>query len=189
MTTDPIEQALLEGLAKNDRTATTTIYRDHYGMIQNMIIYNNGTVDDARDVFQEAMVVLYEKVKSGRFELSCQLKTYLYSICRRLWLKKLSQQQKFVTDLDSKESWISVEEDLEQHEQQNQAFHLMEKAMSSLGEPCRSLLDAFYLQKKSMVDIAAAFGYTNADNAKTQKYKCLTRLKKIFFAQYKNLDV
>jgi len=51
------------------------------------------------------------------------------------------------------------------------------------------LLDAFYLQKKSMVDIANSFGYTNADNAKTQKYKCLTRLKKIFFAQYKTLEV
>ncbi|HEY8398630.1 MAG TPA: sigma-70 family RNA polymerase sigma factor [Flavihumibacter sp.] len=190
MTTDPIEKALLEGLARNEKGAATTIYKEHYGMIQTMIINNNGTVDDARDIFQEAMVVLFEKVRSGQFELSCQLKTYIYSVCRRLWLKRLSQQQKlWVTDLDGKENWISVEEDLELQEQQNQAFHLMEKAMLSLGEPCRSLLDAFYLQKKSMVDIANSFGYTNADNAKTQKYKCLTRLKKIFFAQYKTLEV
>jgi len=56
--------------------------------------------------------------------------------------------------------------------------------MRHLGEPCKSLLEAFYLQKKQMVDIAEEFGYTNADNAKNQKYKCLMRLKKLFFAQY-----
>ena len=189
MTSDPIEKALLEGLARNDRAATTTLYREHFGMIQALILNNNGTVDDARDVFQEAMVVLYEKVKSGEFELSCQLKTYIYSICRRLWLKKLTQKQRFLPELEGTDSWIAVEEDLEHFEQQDQAFHLMEKAMNSLGEPCRSLLDAFYLQKKSMIEIASVFGYTNADNAKTQKYKCLTRLKKLFFAQYKNLEV
>ena len=58
--------------------------------------------------------------------------------------------------------------------------------MSKIGEPCKSLLDAYYIQKKHMQEIAVDFGYTNADNAKTQKYKCLMRLKKLFFAQYKN---
>ena len=61
----------------------------------------------------------------------------------------------------------------------------MEKSLNSLGEPCRSLLKAYYLETKSMVEIAGDFGYTNADNAKNQKYKCLMRLKKIF-SQTKN---
>ena len=130
VTLDPIEKALLKGLARNDRAATTTLYRDHYGMIQTLVLNNNGTVDDARDVFQEAMVVLYEKVKAGGFELSCQLKTYIYSICRRLWLKRLSQKQRFLPELKVTDSWISVEEDIESFEKQDKAFHLMEKAMN-----------------------------------------------------------
>ena len=73
-----------------------------------------------------------------------------------------------------------------EHEQKNADFQLMEKAMQALGEPCKSLLESYYLSKKSMVEIATDFGYTNADNAKNQKYKCLMRLKKIFFDQYKN---
>jgi DNA-directed RNA polymerase specialized sigma24 family protein len=71
------------------------------------------------------------------------------------------------------------------HERRNADFTIMEKAMGSLGEPCKSLLEAYYLQKKDMTEIAETFGYTNADNAKNQKYKCLVRLKKLFFAQYK----
>jgi hypothetical protein len=75
---------------------------------------------------------------------------------------------------------------LEEHERIASEFQAMEKAISSLGEPCKSLLEAYYLEKKNMQEIAMNFGYTNADNAKNQKYKCLMRLKKIFFSQYKN---
>ena len=182
----PNEIALIEGLAQNDRQAIEAIYKQHYGMIQSLIINNNGTADDARDIFQEAMIVLYEKSKSGSFELTSQLKTYLYSICRRLWLKRLQQQQKFVPEIGSLDDTVPVEEDLEGHEQRNGELLMMERAMMSLGEPCKSLLEAYYLQKKNMVEIAGNFGYTNADNAKNQKYKCLMRLKKLFFSQYKN---
>ncbi len=180
------EFALIEGLAKNDRVAIETIYKQHYSMVQSMIINNNGTSDDARDIFQEAMIVLYEKAKTGSFELTSQLKTYIYSICRRLWLKKLQKAQKFVPDLGSLVESIPVEEEIDQHEERNGELVMMEKAMHSLGEPCKSLLEAYYLQKKNMTEIAGNFGYTNADNAKNQKYKCLMRLKKLFFAEFKN---
>jgi RNA polymerase sigma factor (sigma-70 family) len=174
------EQDLLEGLAKNDRKAIETIYKQHYNMVQSMILGNSGYPDDARDIFQEAMIVLYEKVTSGTFELNSQLKTYLYSVCRRLWLKRLSQLQRVSSEVEGLEERIPVEEDLERHEQRNRDFLVMEQAMSNLGEPCKSLLEAYYLDKKSMVEIAGDFGYTNADNAKNQKYKCLMRLKKLF---------
>lgn len=88
--------------------------------------------------------------------------------------------------IDTFDEAVAVDEVTEDHEKRNTEFSMMEKAMMSLGEPCKSLLEAFYLQKKSMQDIASAFGYTNPDNAKTQKYKCLMRLKKLFFSQYKN---
>jgi RNA polymerase sigma factor (sigma-70 family) len=178
--TETNEQKLLDGLAQNDRKAIEAIYKHHFNMVQSLILGNNGNPDDARDIFQEAMIVLYEKARSGTFQLNSQLKTYLYSVCRRLWLKRLSQLQRFSPEVENLEEIIPVEEDLERHEQRNKDFHLMERSMKSLGEPCKSLLEAYYLEKKSMVDIAADFGYTNADNAKNQKYKCLMRLKKIF---------
>ena len=181
------EQILLKGVAGNDKRSIETIYRENYASIQSFILTNSGSVDDARDIFQEAMIVLYEKAGLSTFVLTCQIKTYLFSICRRLWLKRLQQLGKFSTQLDSLEEIVAVEEELEDHEKKNNEFVLMEQAMTKIGEPCKSLLDAYYLQKKNMQDIANEFGYTNADNAKTQKYKCLVRLKKLFFAQYKNV--
>jgi RNA polymerase sigma factor (sigma-70 family) len=184
--TETNEQVLLQGLAQNMREAIETIYNQHYKMVQTLVLNNTGTIDDAKDIFQEAIIVLYEKTRSGNFVLNCLIKTYVYSVSRRLWLKRLQQQQRFSPEMNGAEDAISVDEDLEIHEQRNADFLLMEKAMSGLGEPCKSLLESYYLQKKSMVEIAADFGYTNADNAKNQKYKCLMRLKKIFFDQYSN---
>lgn len=186
MSTLEEEKLLLKGLAANDKQAIETIYRDNYAMIQAFILNNSGSHDDARDIFQEAMIVLFEKTRTETFELSSQLKTYIYSVCRRLWLKKLNQMNRYSGRLDNMEETIPVDEDMELHEKRDTDFTLMENAMSKIGEPCKSLLDAYYIQKKHMQEIAADFGYTNADNAKTQKYKCLMRLKKLFFAQYKN---
>ena len=180
------EKLLLEGLAANDKQAIEAIYRDNYTVIQSFILNNNGDADEARDIFQEAMIVLYEKAISGSFELNCQLRTYIYSVCRRLWLKRLQQLQRYSPHNDHLEETVPVDEDMEHHEKRNTDFTMMETAMGKIGEPCKSLLEAYYIQKKHMQEIAADFGYTNADNAKTQKYKCLMRLKKLFFAQYKN---
>jgi RNA polymerase sigma factor (sigma-70 family) len=180
------ENEFLRGLAANDRDVIEAIYRDNYPMIQAFILNNSGNSDEARDIFQEAMIVLYEKATSEVFELNCQLKTFIYSVCRRLWLKRLQQLQRYSSLVENVEDTVPVEEDIEKHEKHNSDFLLMETAMNKIGEPCKSLLDAYYIQKKNMQDIAGEFGYTNADNAKTQKYKCLLRLKKLFFAQYKN---
>ena len=178
------EQTLLKGLANNDSKAVEALYKSHFSMIQHFVINNNGSFDDARDIFQEAMITLYEKVQSDSFALTCQIKTYLFSICKHLWLKRLQQMGKYSSPLSAEEESISVETDIEEFEKKDAAYAIMDRALNSLGEPCKSLLEGYYLNKKGMQELAADFGYTNSDNAKNQKYKCLMRLKKLFFAQY-----
>lgn len=181
------DKILLEGLAKQDNNAIESIYRLNFQTIQHLILNNKGNPEDAADVFQEAMIVLYEKSINPEFVLNCQIKTYLYSVCRRIWLKKLEKQKRISIQTDEFDQVISIEEDIREHEQANTRFKTMENALAKIGEPCKGLLEAFYINKKQMQEIAVLFNYTNADNAKTQKYKCLNRLKKLFFAEYKNL--
>jgi RNA polymerase sigma factor (sigma-70 family) len=159
-------------------------------MVLHFITSNSGSEDDAKDIYQEALVLLYEKAKSGSFELQAQLKTYLYSVVRRLWLKHLAQRSRFmVRDVEqpiSEEAALKqLSDDLFDHEERDRQFNLMAESLGRLGEPCKTLLEDFYIQHLSMQEITEKFGYTNADNAKTQKYKCLMRLKRLFFAEYK----
>lgn len=180
------EKEVFRAIGINEKGAIEAVYKENYSLIQHFVISNNGTEDDARDIFQEAMMVLYEKSRSPEFELTCQIRTYLYSVCRRLWLKKLQYARRMESQVENYDKIVAVEEDLEQHEKLTQQYLTMRTAMGKIGEPCKSLIEAFYVHRKNMHEIASFFGYTNADNAKNQKYKCLVRLKKLFFAQYKN---
>ena len=181
---DTNEQLLLKGLAHNDSKAAETIYKDNFNMVLAFVLNNNGSYEEAKDIFQETMITLYEKAKTDSFVLTCQIKTYVYSVSRRLWLKRLQQIGKTAPGIENYEETVIVDDDLDLQERKNEEFRIMDRALNSLGEPCKTLLEAYYIQKKGMSEIATLFGYTNADNAKNQKYKCLMRLKKLFFTQY-----
>jgi RNA polymerase sigma factor (sigma-70 family) len=182
------EQLLLRNLAEGNPKAAEQIYKQHYPVVINWIRSGNGDEADAADIFQEAMVVLYEKSHDPDFRLTCKIGTYLFAISKHLWYKKLEKSKKspvaFVTDIENEDGGNDIADaqtDIQAHEEKELHFKLLDEALDQIGEPCRSLLKAFYHQDKSMQEIATDFGYTNQDNAKTQKYKCLTRLKKIFF--------
>lgn len=184
------DDELLTGLANGSDDALTQLYRRYFPMVLHLITTNNGNEDDAKDIYQETLVVLYEKVRAGSFDLHSQLKTYIYAVGRRLWLKQLAQKSRYMVrdiDVDATDATAAgqVSDDLVDHEERNRQFELMGESLGRLGEPCRTLLEDFYIRHLSMQDITEKFGYTNADNAKTQKYKCLMRLKRLFFAEYK----
>ncbi len=184
------DDELLIGLADGSDDALKQLYRRYFPMVLHLVTGNSGSEDEAKDVYQETLIVLYEKVRSGSFELHCQLKTYIYSVGRRLWLKQLAHKSRFIlNDIETPVTDLiavgQLSDDLTDHEERDRQFDLMADSLERLGEPCRTLLEDFYIRHLNMQDITEKFGYTNADNAKTQKYKCLMRLKRLFFAEYK----
>lgn len=177
---------LLDGLAKDDRESIKQIYKLYKPMLTKWILTRGGLEDDADDIFQEGVLIIYHKAKLPEFCLTSKLSTYLFAICKRLWYKKsLVNNNTIHLDPTPEEGHetlaVNYDEDLEAHLEKEKNFKLLDKALDQLGGSCSELLKAFYLGNKSMIEIAQDFGYTNAENAKTQKYKCLTRLKKIFF--------
>lgn len=179
--TVPTDNEAVLGILNNSEKTLQYIYKANFPMILQLVINNNGDEDDAKDIYQEAIIILYNNVKSGSFELRSKLKTYIYSICRRLWLKRLNQMSKYGGNVRDFEEHIFIDEDISEHEGREMEFTKMEKVLNTLGEPCKSIIEDFYMHSKSMQDISEKFGYTNTDNAKNQKYKCLQRLKKLFF--------
>jgi RNA polymerase sigma factor (sigma-70 family) len=177
----PTDREVVLGILNNSDEALSKLYVGYFPMILQFILNNNGDEEDAKDVYQEAIIVLYNKIKSGDFELSSKLKTYIYSVCRRIWLKKLSKESKKAINVTDFGDIEAVETDMEVHEEKDMQFEKMQSALQLLGEPCKTIIQDFYIQNLSMQEISEKFGYTNTDNAKTQKYKCLQRLKKLFF--------
>ncbi|RAU82268.1 RNA polymerase sigma factor [Pontibacter arcticus] len=179
------DEEIIAGIRNGEEHALSFLYKLHFPMISFFILNNSGSHDEAKDVYQEGIIVFYEKIKDNSLELSCQIKTYLYSVCRRLWLKKLAEKGRYASRIEDSEDFLPVLEDTEAHDEQENQFDAMASAMEEIGEPCRTLLEDFYIRLQNMQDITEKFGYTNTDTAKNQKYKCLQRLKKIFFTAYK----
>ena len=179
----PVEEDnLVSSLRLKDERALKLVYRQHYATITNMVMNNGGSLQEAKDVYQDAVIFLYEKLQDDQFELNCQIKTFLYSVSRNIWLKQLKVRKKFEgTIVDTEEIPEQIWESAMESEDRYQALAL---ALASLGEPCNNIMRDFYINKSSMEEITEKFGYTNTDNAKNQKYKCLKRLKKLFFSYY-----
>lgn len=145
-------------------------------MVEKYVIDNSGSSDDAKDVFQDAMFLLFKKVQDVNFQLTSKLSTFLYGIGRNLWLKKLTKKK---VDLKDYAEEIKVDELEEEDHLKLERTKLMKQCIEKLGEPCKTIIVQFYFFKSSMQEIAELLNYTNANNAKNQKYKCFKRLQKM----------
>ncbi len=176
------DSEFIEGLRTGSSVVLEGLYKKYYQFVLKLIINNNGSQEAAEDIYQETIIVVYENVQKENFVLSCQLQTYIYSIAKRLWLKQLRNSGKtFLFKEDEENELADVESEVTNYEEKESELDKMNKSLLALGEPCATLLKDFYIAKMNMDDIAEKFGYTNSDNAKNQKYKCLQRLKRQFF--------
>ena len=78
---------------------------------------------------------------------------------------------------------LEFSSDIEKHHEFEINVNKLKSCLDQIGNPCKTLLTAFYFENKSMNEIAELLGYTNAENAKTQKYKCLNRIRSLFFTE------
>lgn len=176
------EDQFIDGLRTGNNEVLSALYKKYYNIVLKFIVNNSGTQEAAQDIYQETIIVLYENVQKPAFELNCQLQTYIFSIAKRLWLKQLKKSSKtFLFKEDGENELVDVSEEITEHLNKEVELDKLNQSLAELGEPCATLIKDFYVQKLSMDEIAEKFGYTNADNAKNQKYKCLQRLKKCFF--------
>ena len=175
------EMPLVTGLREGDKATLNKVYKSYYPVIESLILKNDGSQIEAKDIFQEAVILLYNKLQEKDFKLTCSIKTFLYAISKRLWLKRWHENKTKVFDTEFESEPGDLNDLVKDYEEEERNFSKMEEALSKLGEPCATLLKDFYIDDMSMVEIAEKFGYTNSDNAKNQKYKCLQRLKKLFF--------
>lgn len=171
------EIRLFEGIRERDDKCFKYIYQYSYSYLHSFIIRNGGSSEDVKDIMQDGLVILYENISQGIFEGRSGILTYFNSICRNTWLNYLKRRKSKNISLDAyAHSFDSIYEQND-HEDQYETWNYVETLILSASDRCKEILIAFYYDNLSMADIAGKLGYTNAENAKSQKAKCMDKLR------------
>lgn len=174
------DSEIMKAISKGDESALDYLYKKYYRMMTRIVITNSGTEDEAKDVYQDALVVFWQKVRSGNLVLTSKISTYIYSVCLNLWRKELDRKSRL-----SHEEKDGVEIMDFDREERSKIIH---ECINELGDTCRKILSYYYFDGMNMSEIAERLGFANTDTAKTKKYKCKKRLDSLVKERYSASD-
>ena len=171
------DEQVLKGLERQDRSVIRYVYKEYYPSIKFLIITNSGNETDAEDVFQDAMVIVYRKIIEKKMILTSSFKTFLYSICRNLWLQRLDRKL-FSHEFLESENLADLQDSIqfEMKEMENEKYRLFQKHFLRLSEDCKKILKLF-MNKVPLREIAEIMGFKSEKYAKTRKFMCKEKLK------------
>jgi RNA polymerase sigma factor (sigma-70 family) len=161
----------IKGIKNRDNKILKLIYKEHFSLIKSFIVKNSGTIEDARDVFQEAVIVIYRYTKKDDFKINCAFDTFLYSICRTIWLNNLRNKKIRINKLDDIREYITFSASDDEQIEESAEYKLYQKHFQKLGDECKKLLQLFY-DKVPYREIAKKMNYKSIGLVKKKKFKC-----------------
>ena len=165
----------IKGLLDQDDKVLRAIYQNFAGRISNYIIKNGGSLEDAKDVFQDALMIVLEKVQSTDFKLSSSFYTYLFSVNKLVWYNKSRKKSRSTVTMPD-DNTLKDNQSIEQELLDREMDNIYRDNFSKLGKLCQQLLQLFFA-KKDMTEIAKALDLKNEHTARTRKYRCREQLK------------
>jgi len=180
------DQQLIGRIRKNDRTVLAEIFTRYERLVIGYVRSHGGDETDAEDMLQEAIIVVWQRVCSGDFELTSKLGTYLLGIVKNKWSAELRKRSRIVEETTdgSRDGNPSVLETIIRDEKRE----MVRKALDKLQPVCRELLLLFYFEGRNFQDIARVMGFAGADVAKSKKYQCKKALEAILREQQSEVE-
>jgi len=148
------------------------LYKKVFPVVAKYVSKMGGSFEEAKDIFQDALVIYYEKMVGHAIALHTNEQAYLLGIAKHLWVKRFNDniQQVPFGDYDGEPPFTDGDA---QQPSQVKLLHYLETA----GQKCMQLLKAFYYDKLPVNAIAGLFGYSGEHSASVQKYKCLEKVR------------
>lgn len=162
------------GLRANDPTVVRALYKQHFAAIRQYVLQNSGTTNDAQDMFQEAMTVLWLSVKEDRLVPGSDPGGFLYRVAKNKWLDVVRsaahKHMKVVHDERALDRGADVTDDIEER------IVRLRGVYARLDDKCRTVLDRYYFERKDLATIAAELG-VEEESIRTIKYRCMMKLR------------
>jgi RNA polymerase sigma factor (sigma-70 family) len=174
------DQRYITGLVNNDTPVINEIYKHCAGKVKSWITFNNGSEDDAADIFQEALMDVYRQGKYKSLELTCPFEPYLLLVCKRKWLNQIKKRS-ILPVTNDEEDLLHIGEDTFAHadelENQQQQSELFYSAFEKLGERCKEII-SWSMKGEAQEKVAETLGVTYGYLRK-KKSECMASLIKM----------
>ncbi|MFO8130473.1 MAG: hypothetical protein R6T99_11300 [Bacteroidales bacterium] len=171
------EKDIVDGFKKQDRDILNFVMDEYYPFVRSFVVKNNGNEDDALSVFLEGLTITFHRLRDEDLRLTCKLNTFIFSVCKNLWLKTITYKLKRKEILyGSLEPFLVEEEDqAENIGKEELKITLFQRHFMDLPAICKKILTLF-LEKTPYQEIAGSMGMKNPQYARKKKYRCLQRL-------------
>ena len=177
------QEQLIAAIKINDSVALKALYISNYPKIESLVLKNSGTKEDAKDIYQDAFIVVWNNIKNNSFTPlnETAIQGYLYNIAKNKWMDVVRSSRFKKTNTAINESTLVNKSgdinDLNHEEDvQNKKLNTAMEAFKILGQPCKQLLTTFYFDKKSLRDIASELLIDEA-SVRNKKYRCMQKLR------------
>jgi RNA polymerase sigma factor (sigma-70 family) len=166
---------IIEGIQRRDNKVLTFIYKELFPGISSYVINHGGTTDDAKDVFQESIIIIFRQIEEKKLDIKTGFENYFYGIARLIWLKLLRNKEihaKNVNFIEEPEQEYIQSEELIDDDLELRIFR---KHFLEMGEECQKILN---LSTNDVTNntISEMLGYRNEHVVRNIKYKCKEKL-------------
>lgn len=169
---------IIVDLKTENNFAFGKLYQDNFGKISNFVQNNSGNQADAEDLFQEAMMVLVEKLRQDDFQLTASIDTYVYAICKNLWFKKL-RDKTYELSVDELQSFDFLNSINDSIEDEKTYLEKLKSYLRKITGHCNRLIHDIFFKEKAIDQIQKDYGYSTRHNAQNQKHKCVEQIRKV----------
>jgi RNA polymerase sigma factor (sigma-70 family) len=169
------DQEILEGILNDDNRILNYVYKKNLPRIKKLIVRSGGEENMANDIFQECMIIIFEKIKSKGLVLSCKFSTYFYSVCKKLWYQEIKYGDRLRPVKHRIKDDICVEEP--EYEYEKSIFQVFDKHFEALSEDCKKILK-LHFDNYSIDEIKEIMSYKNSHYVMDKKYRCKKSLIK-----------
>ena len=172
------DESLVERIRKNDRTVLGDLFIKFEKVVFKHIQMHGGSLDDAKDMLQESIIVLWQNVSAGRFKLQSKLSTYLVAVAKNKWMVEMRKKKRFVQD-DPPDNMHPTEPGILDKIVNDETIERVRIALEQITPICKQLLLLFYFEERSMEEIAKILSFANMNVAKAKKYQCKKALQDV----------
>lgn len=168
------DKEIVKGIASHDNRTLTYIYDELYPYVEAYVVHHGGMEDNARDIFQDAMIVVYKKIVAGQLTLHCKFSTYLYAVCKNLWIQNRKKHYLRINKLNEMSVVAEPVSDYGINDV-DEKKELFEKHFRKLGPDCQKIL-RLYFNGATLEEICKEMGFSTVHHVSDKKYRCKKNL-------------